>query len=174
MEFAVRVNLKAVLAVVVVGALCVASFYAGKYNQAHKQVLQLGQYSASDVDMTANQTPVPPQFIADSIMVEAWCKTHPATYWAGHGGSGGCDAKGGAWVDQPSTGKNVPGSLPATFFNELGDGTPRWYQPRDANGKLSVLANGEPLLWDRCAVKDSRGNPEINPICPVGTIDSLR
>lgn len=118
MEFTVRVNVKAVLAVVAVGALCVGSFYAGEWHQAHRE-----QAPIDLTDGLVPKTAVPSTFsvkngsfvIPPGIHKETWCASHPETNWkystAGVNPSDGfvpdsgiCDEKGQAitWDPMPT------------------------------------------------------------------------
>jgi hypothetical protein len=116
MRISFDVNVKAVLAVVAVGALCVGSFFAGEYHQAHKPqaITDPDPYAAKAEPIKAGDTLIIPESAAADHEV-LWCKAHPDTKWTFGPAKpdpsdsmhlsdglipihGGCDAAGKVWV----------------------------------------------------------------------------
>jgi hypothetical protein len=90
MEFTVRINVKAVLAVLAVGALTVGSFFAGMGYQERKRghLAAVTAATAGDSDpYAAIATPIK---AGDTLVIPnseaadneaSWCKAHPNTNW---------------------------------------------------------------------------------------------
>jgi hypothetical protein len=106
MRIAFDVNVKAVLAVLAIGALSVGSFMAGERHQARKV-----SHSMPSVGHVL--------VIPSDITTESWCKSHPFSNWKladtknldeivarateNASDSGSCDMSGEVWEDVKPT-----------------------------------------------------------------------